>query len=122
VNYDNPELAQAIGPQLLEVYSAFPDVIQVVGKLNLALELADIVNLKRNYNLVEPESESDYDKYQAQQTYYRACKITGMNYNFAKRQITYTLRDVSNSNNMPPIYAYGFPYDLPIQLGKLKTE
>ena len=122
VNYDNPELAQAIGPQLLEVYSALPDVIQVVGKLNLSLELADIVNLKRNYNLVEPESESDYDKYQAQQTYYRACKITGMNYNFAKRQITYTLRDVSNANNMPPINAYGFVYDLPIQLGKLKTE
>ena len=122
VNYDNPELAQAIGPQLLEVYSALPDVIQVVGKLNLALELADIVNLKRNYNLVEPESESDYDKYRAQQTYYRACKITGMNYNFAKRQITYTLRDVSNVNNMPHINAYGFVYDLPIQLGKLKTE
>lgn len=122
VNYDNPELAQAIGPQLLEVYSAFPDIIQVTGKLNLALELADIVNLKRNYNLVEPESESDYDKYKAQQTYYRACKITGMNYNFAKRQITYTLRDVSNVNNMPPINAYGFVYDLPIQLGKLKTE
>ena len=122
VNYDNPEIAQAIGPQLLEVYAAFPDVIQVVGKLNLALELADIVNLKRNYNLVEPESASDYTKYEAQQTYYRACKIIGMNYNFAKRQITYTLRDVSNANNMPHINAYGFPYDLPIQLGKLKTE
>lgn len=122
VNYDNPELAQAIGPQLLEVYAAFPDVIQVVGKLNLALELADIVNLKRNFNLIEPESANDYDKYQAQQTYYRACKITGMNYNFAKRQITYTLRDVSNTNNMPQINAYGFAYDLPIQLGKLKTE
>lgn len=101
VNYDNPELAQAIGPQLLEVYSALPNMIQATGKLNLALELGDIVNLKRNFNLVEPEDASDYTKYENQQTYYRACKITGMNYNFAKRQITYTLRDVSNSNNAP---------------------
>ena len=122
VNYDNPELAQAIGPQLLEVYSALPNVIQAVGKLNLALELGDIVNLKRNLNLIANPEWSDFNKYRRQQTYYRACKITGMNYNFAKRQITYTLRDVSNSNNMPQIYAYGFPYDLPIQLGKLKTE
>lgn len=122
VNYDNPELAQAIGPQLLEVYSALPNVIQAVGKLNLALELGDIVNLKRNLNLIADPEGSDFNKYRRQQTYYRACKITGMNYNFAKRQITYTLRDVSNSNNMPQIYAYGFPYDLPIQLGKLKTE
>ena len=122
VNYDNPELAQAIGPQLLEVYSALPNIIQAVGKLNLALELGDIVNLKRNLNLIADPEGSDFDKYRRQQTYYRACKITGMNYNFAKRQITYTLRDVSNTNNMPQIYAYGFPYDLPIQLGKLKTE
>jgi hypothetical protein len=119
VNYDNPELAQAIGPQLLEVYSALPNVIQAVGKLNLALELADIVNLKRNYDLVQPDSATDYEKYEAQQTYYRACKITGMNYNFAKRQITYTLRDVSNENNTPSADSelYEFVYDLPIQLG-----
>lgn len=119
VNYDNPELAQAIGPQLLEVYSALPNVIQAVGKLNLALELADIVNLKRNFNLVQPQSATDYAKYVAQQTYYRACKITGMNYNFAKKQITYTLRDVSNENNTPSADSelYEFVYDLPIQLG-----
>lgn len=119
VNYDNPELAQAIGPQLLDVYSAMPNVIQAVGKLNLALELGDIINLKRNYNLVEPESAQDYLKYITQGTYYRACKITGMNYNFAKRQITYTLRDVSNENNIPVIDAMGFVYELPIELGKL---
>lgn len=119
VNYDNPELAQAIGPQLLEVYSAMPNMIQATGKLNLALELGDIVNLKRNYNLVEPGSASDYTKFAAQQTYYRACKITGMNYNFAKKQITYTLRDVSNQNNSPIENAemWEFVYDLPIQLG-----
>lgn len=119
VNYDNPELAQAIGPQLLEVYSALPNVIQAVGKINLALELADIVNLKRNYNLVEPESAQEYLKYLTQSTYYRACKITGMNYNFAKRQITYTLRDVSNENNAPVVDAIGFVYELPIELGKI---
>lgn len=122
VNYDNPELAQAIGPQLLEVYSALPNVIQATGKLNLALELADIVSLRRNYNLIADQEGTEFEKYINQQTYYRACKITGLNYNFSKKQITYTLRDVSNSNNMPPIYAYGFPYDLPIQLGKLKKE
>ena len=122
VNYDNPELAQAIGPQLLDVYSALPNVIQATGKLNLALELGDIVILHRNYNLIADPEGTEFEKYINQQTYYRACKITGLNYNFSKKQITYTLRDVSNSNNMPPIYAYGFPYDLPIQLGKLKTE
>lgn len=118
VNYDNPELAQAIGPQLLEVYSAMPNVIQAVGKLNLALELGDIINLKRNYNLIEPDIASDYDKYQAQQTYYRACKVTGMNYNFAKRQITYTLRDVSNRNNAPQEDTeIAYIYDNPVDLG-----
>lgn len=119
VNYDNPELAQAIGPQLLAAYAAFPDVIQCVGKMNLALELADIVNLERNYNLITPETASEYDKFSKQMTYYRACKITGINYNFAKNQITYTLRDVSDASNSPQYGddMYEFVYDLPIQLG-----
>lgn len=119
VNYDNPELAQAIGPQLLEIYSALPNVIQAAGKLNLALELGDIVNLKRNYPLTADKEASDYNKFERQDTYYRACKITGMNYNFAKRQITYTLRDVSNSNNSPleTAYLWEFVYDFPIRLG-----
>ena len=119
VNYDNPELAQAIGPQLLAAYASFPDVIQCVGKMNLALELADIVLLERNYNLITPADASEYDKYSKQQTYYRACKITGLNYNFSKNQITYTLRDVSNADNTPQYGddLYEFVYDLPIQLG-----
>lgn len=101
VNYDNPELAQAIGPQLLSIYASAPNVIQATGKLNLALELGDIVNLKRNYPLTVSQEASDWQKYTHQDTYYRACKITGLNYNFDKRQITYTLRDVSNENNAP---------------------
>jgi hypothetical protein len=102
VNYDNPELAQAIGPQLLAIYSTARDNIQAVGKLNLALELGDIVNLKRNYPLTADTEASEYDKFEKQDTYYRACKITGLNYNFDKRQITYTLRDVTDENNIPP--------------------
>lgn len=118
VNYDNPELAQAIGPQLLEVYSSMPNVIQATGKLNLAIELGDIVNLKRNYPLVEPDNASDYTKFENQQTYYRACKVIGMNYNFDKRQITYTLRDVSNSNNIPQrLDQDGYIYEIPFDLG-----
>ena len=117
VNYDNPELAQAIGPQLLEVYSAFPNSIQAVGKLNLALELGDIINLKRNYNLITEENSTNYFKYLSQQTFYRACKITGMNYNFDRKQITYTLRDVSNDNNEPGAEFYSYVYEYPIQYG-----
>lgn len=101
VNYDNPELAQAIGPQLLAIYSDLSDVIQCTAKLNLSLELGDIVNLKRNYNLTCDNNANDYTKFINQNTYYRACKITGINYNLSKRQMTYTLRDVSNSNNEP---------------------
>lgn len=101
VNYDNPELAQAIGPQLLAIYSDLSDVIQCTAKLNLSLELGDIVNLKRNYNLTCDDNANDYTKFINQNTYYRACKITGINYNLSKRQMTYTLRDVSNSNNEP---------------------
>ena len=119
VNYDNPELAQAIGPQLLQVYSQLSNIIQATGKLNLALELGDIVSLRRNMNLVEPDDAKEFVKYINSSIYYRACKITGMNYNFAKRQITYTLRDVTSDNNLPPIDAYSFPYELPIPLGKL---
>ena len=116
VNYDNPELAQAIGPQLLEVYSDLSDVIQCTAKLNLSLELGDIVNVKRNYNLNTPDAASDYEKFINQNTYYRACKITGINYNLSKRQMTYTLKDVSNSNNIPAYDGPRFVYDLPIQL------
>ena len=101
VNYDNPELAQAIGPQLLSIYSSLPDAIQATGKLNLAIELGDIINLKRNYPLTADPVASDYNKFKRQDTYYVACKITGLNYNFDKRQITYTLRSVSDSNNRP---------------------
>lgn len=117
VNYDNPELAQAIGPQLLEVYSALPNIIQVVGKLNLALELGDIVSLRRNMNLITPEGYTDYSKYTDLNTYYRACKITGMNYNFSKRQITYTLRDVSNDNTVPQYEFNEYVYDFAVQYG-----
>ena len=120
VNYDNPELAQAIGPQLLEVYSAMPNIIQVVGKLNLALELGDIVSLRRNMNLITPEGYTDYSKYEDLNTYYRACKITGLNYNFSKKQVTYTLRDVSNKNTEPMYELEQFVYELPIKLGVKK--
>lgn len=117
VNYDNPELAQAIGPQLLEVYSALPNMIQVTGKLNLALELGDIVSLRRNMNLITPESATNYTKYEGLNTFYRACKITGMNYNFSKRQITYTLRDVSNENTEPQYEFNEYIYDYQVQFG-----
>ena len=117
VNYDNPELAQAIGPQLLEVYSSLPNVIKVTAKLNLALELGDIVSLRRNMNLITPDYYTDYSKYTELNTYYRACKITGMNYNFSKKQITYTLRDVSNKNNEPQYEFDEYIYDFPVQLG-----
>lgn len=118
VNYDNPELAQAIGPQLLAIYSTARDNIQAVGKLNLALELGDIVNLKRNYPLTASAEESEYEKFARQDTYCRACKITGLNYNFDKRQITYTLRDVSNENNAPSEQDnLAYIYENPVELG-----
>lgn len=117
VNYDNPELAQAIGPQLLAIYSNLADIIQLTGKLNLNLELGDVVNLKRNYNLTVPNNASDITKFNSQDTYFRACKITGLNYNFAKRQITYTLRDVSNETNKPQYQFDEFIYDFQVPLG-----
>lgn len=117
VNYDNPELAQAIGPQLLAIYSNLSDNIQLTGKLNLNLELGDVVNVKRNYNLTVPNNASDVTKFNAQDTYFRACKITGLNYNFAKRQITYTLRDVSNETNKPQYEFDEFIYDFQVPLG-----
>lgn len=101
INYDNPELAQAIGPRLLAIYSELPNIITCTGKLNLALELGDIVNLKREMPLTINPEASDYTKYEGLNTFYRACKITGLNYDFTKRQIKYTLRDVSNDNNAP---------------------
>ena len=117
INYDNPELAQAIGPQLLEIYSSLHNQLQVTAKLNLALELGDIVNLKRSYPEVIEPSASEIKKYERQQTYYRACKIVGINYNFAKKQMSYTLQDVSDDNNKPPVELYEFVYTLPIRLG-----
>lgn len=117
VNYDNPELAQAIGPQLLAIYSSLADIIQLTGKLNLSLELGDVVNVKRNYNLTVPDSASDTTKFLNQNTYFQACKITGLNYNFSKRQITYTLRNVSNTNNRPQYTYEEFIYDFQVPFG-----
>lgn len=117
INYDNPELAQAIGPQLLDIYSHLRNQLQVSSKLNLALELGDIVNLKRSYLGTVDKNASDLKKYERQQTYYRACKIVGINYNFAKKQMSYTLQDISDENNKPPLELNEFVYTLPIQLG-----
>jgi|GEM_PF-1954121 len=117
LNFDNPELAQAIGPQLLAIYSNLRNQLQVTAKLNLALELGDIVNLKRSYPQTADNNASDLNKYECQQTYYRACKIVGINYNFAKKQMSYTLQDMSDNNNKPQAEFYEFVYDLPIQLG-----
>lgn len=117
VNYDNPELAAAIGPQLLEIYSALPKILQVKAVLNLAAELGDIVNLKHNRNLTAPNSASDGVKYATLSSFFMACKITGINYNFDKRQMTYTLRDVSNYNNQPIVDGNPFIYEYPYQFG-----
>lgn len=117
VNYDNPELAQAIGPQLLEVYAAFPNVIQCTAALNLSVELGDIVNLKREQPLTANPERTEYTKYDELTTYYRACKITGINYNLAKRQMTYTLRDVTNPNTEPQYEFEEYIYDFPVKLG-----
>lgn len=117
VNYDNPELAQAIGPQLLETYASLSNTIQAVCKINLALELGDIVSLRRNMNLITPDRYTDYSKYTDLNTYYRACKIIGLNYNFEKRQITYTLRDVSNPNTEPGYEFEHYIYDLAVPFG-----
>ena len=101
INYDNTELAQAIGPQLLSIYSHLSNQLQVTSKLNLALELGDIVNLKRSYPQVVNSEASEQHKYENQQTYYRLCKIIGLNYNFEKKQVSYTLEDVSDETNGP---------------------
>ena len=71
-------------------------------------------------NLITPEEYTDYSKYEDLNTYYRACKITGLNYNFSKKQITYTLRDVSNKNTEPMYELEQFVYELPIKLGVKK--
>lgn len=120
VNYDNPELAQAIGPQLLETYSTLANTIQVTGKLNIALELGDIVSLRRNMNLIADPQRTDYTKFEELNTYYRACKITGLNYNFSKRQMTYTLRDVSNKNTEQQREFYEYIYDFPVSYEEKK--
>ncbi len=116
INYDNPELAQAIGPQLLTLYSDLRNVIGCTGRWNLNLELGDVVNLKREMPLTVPEDWADYTKYERLNTFYRACKITGLNYDFAKRQIKYTLRDESNKNNAPEkeFYAYQTVFPTPL--------
>ena len=116
INYDNPELAQAIGPQLLAIYSELPNIITCTGKLNLALELGDIVNLKREMPLTINPEASDYTKYEGLNTFYRACKITGLNYDFTKRQVKYTLRDVSNDNNAPVRDYYEYQTTFPTPL------
>lgn len=116
VNYDNPELAQAIGPQLLELYSDLARKITCTAKINLSLELGDIVNLKRDMPLTVSADFSDYTKYEKLNTFYRACKIIGLSYDFQKRQVKYTLRDVSNKNTEPlrDYYQYQTRFPTPL--------
>lgn len=116
INYDNPELAQAIGPQLLDIYSALPRKITCTAKINLVLELGDIVNLKRDMPLTVPPQFSDHTKYEKLNTFYRACKIIGLNYDFEKRQVKYTLRDVSNKNTEPVLDFYQYQTIFPTPL------
>lgn len=116
VSYENPELAQAIGPQLLEIYSALSRKITCVARMNLELELGDIVNLKRDMPLTVPAGYSDYTKYKSLNTFYRACKIVGLSYDFQKRQVKYTLRDVSNKNTEPIMDFIQYQTQFPIPL------
>ncbi|MDD6174062.1 MAG: hypothetical protein PUB86_07290 [Elusimicrobia bacterium] len=117
VNYDNPELAQAIGPQLLSVYSSLKNQISATAKLNLSLDLGDIINLKRELPLTVNPQASDLTKYESLNTYYRACKIIGLSYDFDKRQVKYTLQDVSDNNTKPQYEFNEFKYLLPVEFG-----
>lgn len=117
VNYDNPELAQAIGPQLLSVYSSLKNQISATAKLNLSLDLGDIVNLKRELPLTVNPQASDFTKYENLNTYYRACKIIGLSYDFDKRQVKYTLQDVSDNNTKPQYEFNQFKYLMPVAFG-----
>ncbi|WP_424244384.1 hypothetical protein Dip510_001598 [Elusimicrobium posterum] len=101
LNYDNPELAHAIAPQLLEVFGVLKNNINVTTTLDLALDLGDIISLRRNSPLTIDKNAPDHLKYEKTQTFYKACKIIGMNYNLKDRQMTYTLLDVSNDNTAP---------------------
>lgn len=117
INYDNPELAQAIGPQLLEVYSSLPNRIAATVKINLSLDLGDIVNFKRELPLTVNPQSPDYEKYQKLSTYYKACKIIGLSYDFSKWQVKYTLLDVSDKNTAPQYEFNEFKYLLPVEFG-----
>lgn len=117
LNYDNPELANAIAPQLLETFGRLKNNISVTGVLDLSLDLGDIISLRRNAPLTVNKKSPDYLKYEKTQTYYKACKIIGLIFNIAKRQMTYTLLDVSNENTAPQYEFNEFKYLLPVELG-----
>jgi hypothetical protein len=117
LNYDNPELAAVIAPQLLEIFGSLKNQISATAVLDLELDLGDIVSLQRNSPLVVEKGATDKKKYDLTQTFYKACKILGIVYNFAKRQMTYTLLDVSNSNTEPQYDFNEFKYLDPIEFG-----
>lgn len=116
VNYDNPELAKAIGPQLLEVYSSLKNQISATAKLNLSFDLGDVVNFQRELSLTVNPAFSDYTKYENLNTFYRACKIIGLTYDFSKWQVKYTLQDVSSKNTKPlrDFYQYQTIFPTPL--------
>lgn len=116
VNYDNPELAKAIGPQLLEVYSSLKNQISATAKLNLSFDLGDVVNFQRELSLTVNPAFSDYTKYENLNTFYRACKIIGLTYDFSKWQVKYTLQDVSSKNTKPlrDFYHYQTVFPTPL--------
>lgn len=101
INYNNAELAQAIGPQLLAIYANLTNQITATAKINLALDLGDVVNLQRELPLTVNPAFSDYTKYEQLNTFYRACKIIGLTYDFTKWQVKYTLQDVGSKNTEP---------------------
>ena len=116
INYANPELAQAIGPQLLEIYSTLSNQITASAKINFALDLGDVVNFKRELPLTVNPAFSDFTKYENLNTFYRACKIIGLIYDFSKWQVKYTLQDVSSKNTEPlrDFYQYQTIFPTPL--------
>lgn len=117
LNYDNPELAHAIAPQLLEVFGILKNNINVTATLDLALDLGEIISLRRNSPLTVDKNAPDHTKYERTQTFYKACKIIGMNYNLKDRQMAYTLLDVTNENTAPEYEANKFKYLFPVAFG-----
>jgi hypothetical protein len=106
-----------VAPNFLQQYGTLRKTIKIKARIDLELEIGDVVLVKHNTPLSVSKGLTDYTKFTKSLGYYRACKIEGIETDYTKRQNTYDLVDYSSTNTEPQMESEKFKYLHPVKFG-----